>query len=41
MDNALLDLSIRENGFNRLRKTCQTVYTGNQDIFYATILQTI
>ena len=36
-----LDLSIRENGFNRLWKACQAVYACDQDIFYATVFQSV
>ena len=41
MDNALLDLSVRENSLNCLRKACQAVYTCDQAIFHAAVLQTI
>ena len=41
LDDTLLDLRIRENGFYRLGKACQAVYACDQDIFYATVLQSV
>lgn len=41
MDDALLNFSIPENGFNRPGKTCQTIYACDQNIFHSTILQLI
>ena len=41
MNDTLLDLRIRENGFNRLGKACQAVYACDQDICYATVLQSV
>ena len=41
MDDALLDLCLGENGFNCLGKACQAVYTCDQDILHASVLQTV
>lgn len=41
IDDTPLDFSIQENGFNRLGKTCQTIYARNQNIFHSTVLQPV
>ena len=41
MDDASLDFRLGENGGNRLRKSCQPINAGNQDILNAAIFQAI
>ena len=41
MDNTQLNPCIGKYGFDYIRKSLQAIDTGNQDIFYSTILQFI
>jgi hypothetical protein len=41
MDNTQLNPCFRKYGFDRIRKSLQAIDTGDQDIFYSTILQFI
>ena len=39
MDDALLHLGVRINGFNGFREAAQAINIGNQDVFDTTVLQ--
>ena len=39
MDDAELDVRFREDALDRIREPCKAVNTGDEDVFYATVLK--